>query len=222
MLTKNKIRQLLIDTGRYIDNNFLDLYIEFIFTKIDNEATNFTEAHHVIPAQTYLSLYEKYNRKQAVKLANADKNNFIVNLSFSEHHIVHAYLDLCTNWPVIQRAVNDKLRDKYKTTKEERTHLREVDIALYYDKKSENKQLWTKVCDRVNELWNSTNLTWKECVLQAKQEIWLPAKEVKHIKKTFAARCWVNDGKEQKKVYRTELIDYLNAGWVKGTLRKKY
>ena len=99
-LTKVKTR--LIELG-YIDNEWLDKYLEVIEVNLETRRsrTN-TQAHHAIPVNAYWTSNEPYNRIEALKLARKDPVNFVVNLLYKDHLIVHSYLTLCTNLDEVQ------------------------------------------------------------------------------------------------------------------------
>lgn len=100
-LTKVKTR--LIELG-YIDNEWLDKYLEIIEANLETKRNRTsTQAHHAIPVNDYWTSNEPYNRNEAVKLARADKVNFEVHLLYKDHLLVHGYLTLCTDLNKIQQ-----------------------------------------------------------------------------------------------------------------------
>lgn len=54
MLTFNKIKTVLLQTGAFIDNSYLDKYIELFLTTYNYEGI-YTEKHHLIPVSYYKS-----------------------------------------------------------------------------------------------------------------------------------------------------------------------
>jgi hypothetical protein len=97
-----KLKQLLLNTGRVIDNQYLDEYIELILNNINTtEEKNITQKHHCIPVFCYLE--EEVNiphdtnkrRKLATKLADSDSNNYQINLKYSDHIKAHLLLSRC-------------------------------------------------------------------------------------------------------------------------------
>lgn len=101
-----KLKKLLLDTGLVIDNQYLDEYVELIINNFDSiKVKNTTQEHHSIPVFCY-SLDEtgKYQmtdldsaerRRAATKLANADKNNKRVHLTYADHIKAHLLLSRC-------------------------------------------------------------------------------------------------------------------------------
>ena len=99
-LTEVKTR--LIELG-YIDNEWLDKYLEIIEANLETKKSKkSTQAHHAIPVNAYWTSNEPYNRREALKLAKEDEVNFVVNLLYKDHLIIHSYLTLCTNLDEVQ------------------------------------------------------------------------------------------------------------------------
>ena len=87
-LTKVKTR--LIELG-YIDNEWLDKYLEIIAANLETKANRAgTQAHHAVPVNAYWNSNEPYNRLEALKLARKDPVNFVVNLVYKDHLLVHS------------------------------------------------------------------------------------------------------------------------------------
>ena len=105
-LTKVKTR--LIELG-YIDNEWLDKYLEIIEANLETKRNRAsTQAHHAIPVNDYWTSDEPYNRSEAIKLARADKVNFEVHLLYKDHLLVHGYLTLCTDLDKLQKRYESK------------------------------------------------------------------------------------------------------------------
>lgn len=85
-MNKN-IKQDLLKTNLFIDNNYLDLYIDLIFKNEYTPAIKFkTQRHHVVPRSFF-----KLNN-----LTLDDSNENTVNLLYKDHVLAHYYLSLCT------------------------------------------------------------------------------------------------------------------------------
>ena len=98
-----KVNTRLIELG-YIDNEWLDKYLEIIEANLETKRNRTsTQAHHAIPVNDYWTSNEPYNRNEAVKLARADKVNFEVHLLYKDHLLVHGYLTLCTDLNRVQQ-----------------------------------------------------------------------------------------------------------------------
>lgn len=93
----------LIEFG-YLDNEWLDRYLAVIEANLGTRRNRkSTQAHHVIPVNSYWASDEPYNRKEALKLVKADNTNFVVHLLYKDHLVAHSYLTLCTDLEQAQR-----------------------------------------------------------------------------------------------------------------------
>ena len=110
------MKNLLLKTGYFLDNDWLDKYVELL-----SKQTNigYTEKHHFIPVSIYKYLYNCKTRYEAEKLADKDVNNFLVKLSFIDHCKAHLYLYNCTrdeikhsNEVAFKTMVEDKVKIK--------------------------------------------------------------------------------------------------------------
>lgn len=97
-----QVKSRLIELG-YLDNEWLDKYLELIEANLDtHKVKKSTQAHHVIPVNTYWNPTIPYQRKESIKLAQADPINFEVNLLYKDHLLAHSYLTLFTNLDAVQ------------------------------------------------------------------------------------------------------------------------
>lgn len=98
-MRENNLKQILLQCYDLVtDNEYLDKYVDLILANLSTAKADGTQSHHVIPAIYYRKLYDlpfKRNRIEATHLADEDKNNFRVNLKYSDHLLAHAYLALC-------------------------------------------------------------------------------------------------------------------------------
>ena len=99
-LLQTKAKLILLG---YLDNEWLIKYLELLeqnfTTKQDNKNT---QKHHAIPVTEYWTSTQPYNRLEALKLARKDSVNFVVNLTYADYLLAHAYLTLCTNLTLVQ------------------------------------------------------------------------------------------------------------------------
>ena len=94
--TKEKLKQILLQTNCFEDNIYLDFYCDLILTNRDTQGITYkTQRHHYIPVCYYKRVFHCKTRKESLKYANNDTNNFIVNLLFTDHILAHYYLYLC-------------------------------------------------------------------------------------------------------------------------------
>ena len=77
MLTKQKLKQKLLDTGYFIDNDYLDHYVDLICTEFVNQG--YIEKHHILP--------RAYFAAEGLKLDNSVMN--IKKLSYADHCKAH-------------------------------------------------------------------------------------------------------------------------------------
>lgn len=92
------LKQVLLDTGYFVDNSYLDEYLELIQKPF--YFSGYSERHHVIPAMVYNIKYSIRDRCKARKLADKDLNNFLVDLLFKDHCKAHWLLYNCTTGEV--------------------------------------------------------------------------------------------------------------------------
>lgn len=95
----NNLKQLLLDLNVFIDNKYLDLYCSLIQKNLNTKKEVYkTQEHHFIPVCFYKYKYNLKNLNESKKLyANQDKNNFLVNLNYTDHILAHYYLVLICN-----------------------------------------------------------------------------------------------------------------------------
>ena len=110
------MKNLLLKTGYFLDNEWLDKYVELVSKQAD---IGYVEKHHFIPVSIYKYLYKCKTRYEAEKLADKDVNNFLVKLSFIDHCKAHLYLYNCTraeikhsNEVAFKTMVEDKVKIK--------------------------------------------------------------------------------------------------------------
>lgn len=77
-------KETLLNTGYFIDNNYLDSYLELISKKYPKK--NYMEKHHILP-RSYFKITKQ-------KIDNSKEN--IIYLSYYNHILAHYYLSLCT------------------------------------------------------------------------------------------------------------------------------
>ena len=88
------LKQVLLNTGYFVDNSYLDEYLELIQKPF--YFSGYSEKHHVIPAVLYGKKYSTQDNKEARRLAESDTNNFVVSLLFKDHCKAHWLLYNCT------------------------------------------------------------------------------------------------------------------------------
>ena len=96
MLNQNELKQKLINTGYFIDNEYLDKYLDLIYNH-EVDSTHYSENHHVIPVALYKLNNDGCSRRKAEKFAKVDLDNFEVLLLYKDHCLAHYLLYFCTN-----------------------------------------------------------------------------------------------------------------------------
>ena len=94
-----KLKDILLKYN-FIDNAYLDEYVELILNNLGTKLKKgCTQKHHVVPVSCYFNetLDFTSHRIEALQIAANDENNFIVNLSFTDHLAAHILLCKCSN-----------------------------------------------------------------------------------------------------------------------------
>ena len=110
-MTKELLKTKLVELG-YLDNEYLDKYIELVFVNLNTKKTRSSQAHHVIPVIDYWNSDEPYDRQAALKLTRQDATNTVINLLYKDHLLAHAYLTLCSDLVSLQRHYDAQARIK--------------------------------------------------------------------------------------------------------------
>lgn len=121
-----KLKQKLLATGYFIDNQFLDDYLQLVLFSDNN--TFYTEAHHILP-RSYFKLVN-------LKCDNSESN--LVKLSYFNHCKAHFLLANCT---VLQlrhsNILSLRIMTKSKRAKLEYLNEAELDqVKIYNDNNS--------------------------------------------------------------------------------------
>lgn len=102
------MRNILIQNYGFVDNEYLDLYLNLIANPPHRNST-YIEGHHVIPVAYYKEKYgvdTRSHRHEADRYANSDENNSIVFLSFADHCKAHWLLANCTTGKLRSANIN--------------------------------------------------------------------------------------------------------------------
>jgi hypothetical protein len=95
MLNKNELKQKLVTTSHFVDNEYLDRYLNLVYDH-EIDSAHYSENHHVIPVALYKLNNEGCDRRKAEKFAKADPDNFEVLLLYRDHCLAHYLLYFCT------------------------------------------------------------------------------------------------------------------------------
>lgn len=91
------LKEYLLSLGCFIDNQFLDEYLELVRQPFSN--FSYSEKHHIIPVSFYITDYS-VDRHLVEAIALKDPNNKLVRLSYSDHFYAHWLLYKCTTGKV--------------------------------------------------------------------------------------------------------------------------
>lgn len=80
------MKDLLLKTGYFIDNEYLDSYVKLVESNAVAESSVGTQIHHILPRCYFLLINESIDNT---------KENLVV-LSYKDHILAHYYLALCT------------------------------------------------------------------------------------------------------------------------------
>lgn len=115
------LKDNLLKTGYFIDNEWLDKYVELIK---NSAAVGYTEKHHVIPVSVYKYQYNCKTRYDAECIADKDPDNFLISLTFIDHCKAHLYLYNCS-----VDAIKHSNEVAFKTMVEDKVKVRNSDLT---------------------------------------------------------------------------------------------
>lgn len=94
------LKQKLLTEQLVEDSAYLIKYLNLLQANLDTKPVrHITQRHHALPVVYYKHFYPKEvngrSRRVYDNLALNDSDNFLVNLKYSDHLLVHCYLALC-------------------------------------------------------------------------------------------------------------------------------
>lgn len=95
-MTEKELKAYLLSTGVFVDNFYLDEYLQLIYSNLSAEHIGYCEKHHILPAVYYKHEFGCKTRHQADAMARDDKSNSLVLLSYKDHCKAHWLLYFCT------------------------------------------------------------------------------------------------------------------------------
>ena len=81
-----KLKKEILNTGYFIDKEWLDKYCELIEKNKNTAKEKCTQKHHILQRAYYNLIKQPCN----------DSKENLVNLKYSDHILAHYYLCLCT------------------------------------------------------------------------------------------------------------------------------
>ena len=94
-MIKNELKNILLDTGYFEDNEYLTAYVELV-SKDTIDTSGYSEKHHVIPVAVYNYGNKCKSNTKARKIADTDSKNYTVLLLYKDHVLAHYFLYFCT------------------------------------------------------------------------------------------------------------------------------
>ena len=236
------LKDELIKFGCFLDNEYLNFYVELINKNLNTPITKYkTQKHHIIPRKFY---YFK-------KLPENNDSSNLVNLVYKEHILAHYYLALCTegmykkvNEEALLFLINQKLEDicldkldKYqeiyddlcrKKSENMKNHSPSMETRKKISESSKGKVLSSDTKKKLSEQKIGDKNPMKKLENRLKVSKALKGRPSKNIgrkmtdeqklKNSLAhkGRICVIKNEVEKKVKAEELQKYLSNGWVKG------
>ncbi|MCK9470197.1 MAG: hypothetical protein M0Q88_00395 [Bacilli bacterium] len=219
------IQSKLLKLNIFENNEFFQKYVYLLETNRDTEKIKFkTASHHIIP--------KSFCKKLGIKVDNSKSG--VINLSHRDHALAHYYIAMCTkddylrysSISAIQHIIgfNKKMNqenidqfienlDSYQALKEEQFayHSSITKGKLVGDlNPAKRPEVREKI--RLSKLGNTNNKGKK-----IHDEKWCAAISANRLGKIAVTN---KDTLEQKFISESELNNYINNGWYKGTKLK--
>ena len=152
-MERSKLKSILLSTNYFIDNNYLEEYLDLAFKNEEIADNLYAEKHHIIPVAIYKVNHKCKTRNEALKLADSDSNNIIKTLLYKDHVYAHYLLYFCTKGKVkhgmsdsVQRMITIYSKLSQKThfqipSKDEFNELQKLFEKIVEDSKS---RFWTQ------------------------------------------------------------------------------
>lgn len=142
MIIKNVLKQKLLNTGLFLDNEYLDEYINLVLS--NNITVGYTEKHHI--------LQRNYFKKSGLPVDNSPDN--LITLSYCDHCKAHWLLYFCTTGYLkkaneasiryiveMYKVLTGKDRNKFEFNDSDFQLLQSYMISIVND---ENSRYWTE------------------------------------------------------------------------------
>lgn len=131
------IKDKLLETGFFVENEFLYKYCDLIRLNRDTKQEKFkTQKHHILP-RTYF---------KEVGIEQDDTQDNIVNLYFSDHALAHYYLTLCVKECRLKYKLLCAFKFIYGANKEKMENIAEfdtqIDLQTTYEEIKRNTSLY--------------------------------------------------------------------------------
>lgn len=226
-------KNLLLETGYFFDNEFLDKYIFLILKNKNTKKEKFrTQKHHIIPRVCY-----------TLKNSNCNDNKEnLINLLYKDHILAHYYLALCSKDIKVKYRMELALIKMIKTNRLSYETLDILSLDKYqelYEDWKRNESLLKKGCHlsekhklalkksydsakhhtpEINKKNSESN---KGKIISPEVRKKISEKLKNRPNKNMLGRIAINNGTNVKYIYSEELEKYLSEGWVKKGLHPK-
>ena len=226
--TFENLKQIILDTGCVVDNQFLNDYVNLIYNNLSTEnISRVTQRHHFIPASAYEDIKENSPRS----LANRDVQNFKVNLIFYDHLRAHLLLVQCgktlsfiaANAAAVSLMYNNLKRAQKDGIVQSLNTDQEVALAYKYIKDKQAEEVLKsgkKPFDLV--ALNRNRLTGKVAIHNKVSYSYVTPEEATQLilnegwkpgLKSCGQYCTVNKDGNSGIIRTAELLTYLQNGW---------
>lgn len=195
------IKELLLNTGCFEENQYLDEYVSLIEQNISTAPEKFkTQRHHIVPQQCYKHLgYDMVADKPFI-----DRSSNLVNLLYKDHIKAHYYLSLCASDGDVRYA---NLYSFYRMvhTNPHKFDMSDLNLLEHFQQLQEEYQ-------RENSHRATKRLTGTTVSDETKRKIGATNKK----RYTSIKYVFIHKGTVNKKCPESELETYLNDGWERG------
>lgn len=189
-------KKTLIETGFFIDNEYLDKMFEIIHNP---DLSGKTERHHILPKS----------------IGGTDEEDNLINISVKQHFYVHYYLTFCTvgklkmkmnfafkmmaftrdEWKSINQKVIDDIADYY---------AKMVEAGCFKNNYERTDEVKQKIANTLKERAKNTKLIW---INDGESEKYIPEEEAKKL---------LNDGWARgRKHFSKEAIENMRQATLK-------
>ena len=197
----------LLNTDYFVDNSYLDLYVELCTNNLETKKTKGKTAyHHIIPLSFYMVKYKINSRREAEKLRKViEKVDYSVNLLHKDHLLAHYYLFCCS-----------KNSYKYKTFSAFKFLIGNLQYNLKIDSIKQLLDLCDFDFDKYQQMYEEGNYLNAQAHKGQKQK--RTAEWNQKISISNTGKKKINNGIIEKAVDQQELNRYLAMGWRLGVL----
>lgn len=217
-MTKVELKSKLLSTGIFVDNEWLDKYVDLIITNQDTVEAKFkTQCHHVIPSCYYR------NRNL---LVDSSANN-LVNLLLHDHLIAHCYLVLCSMdkrfkanmFYAICFISGQKVEDDRKVVE-----LIQADLSVYqkaYEESRKDAYCNNPMFDKDKKLYHDEIMRSYEISSKISSSMKMKSKKGelfseehrRNLSNSAKLRCYAYKEGVVKRILKSEAKSYYDEGW---------